>query len=444
MTIAKFAGKCESCGAAWRRGDEIYDSGLRRESKKRPGKTVKVWICQDCHNKKGEGNMVTYEQFQGMNAAEQRRLIADLIKGTGISATEARKLTAIQRGTAWACYADGDKAEALAYIRSCIKKNDEKQENDLFDDSPKREKQDVPQDLESLLQLKKALDALGLGGGKVDDEKLRGMVQEEVQKQTKKIKVERWDGVTKDVGRQHHCFDKILKLVQRRKKIMLIGPAGSGKTTVCMNVAKALDLPFEFTPVNPMTTKTDLLGYMDANGRYVETALYRAYKNGGVFLLDEVDAANPAVLTTLNSLLENGVGSFPCGKVERHKDFIAIAAGNTFGRGADRIYIGRNQLDGATLDRFVNLVFDYDEKLERDIALSRGDDEAAVNAWVDKVQALRHAAFDLKERVVISPRASIEGADLLDCFDQSELLDMLVWKGIGGDIRQKIEQKAMA
>jgi len=53
----------------------------------------------------------------------------------------------------------------------------------------------------------------------------------------------------------------------------------------------------------------------------------------------------------------------------RHPDFICIAAANTFGRGADRQYVGRNQLDESTLDRFRigTVPMDYDEGLERQL-----------------------------------------------------------------------------
>ena len=50
-----------------------------------------------------------------------------------------------------------------------------------------------------------------------------------------------------------------------------------------------------------------------------------------------------------------------------------LAAANTWGRGGDQQYVGRNQLDAATLDRFVlsTLHVDYDTDLERDIAQAR-------------------------------------------------------------------------
>jgi hypothetical protein len=48
---------------------------------------------------------------------------------------------------------------------------------------------------------------------------------------------------------------------------------------------------------------------------------------------------------------------------------VCIAAANTFGRGADRQYVGRSELDESTLDRFRigTVPMDYDERLERQL-----------------------------------------------------------------------------
>ena len=78
--------------------------------------------------------------------------------------------------------------------------------------------------------------------------------------------------------------------------------------------------------------------------------------NGGVFLFDEIDAADANVLLVVNSALANGRMSVPSRHdqpvAKKHSEFVCIAAANTFGRGADRVYVGRNELDEATLDRF--------------------------------------------------------------------------------------------
>lgn len=271
-------------------------------------------------------------------------------------------------------------------------------------------------------------------GGKtsLDPEEIRAIIKEEIAKTTKVIKVERWDGEIKDVGRQHKAFPTLLKLAGLREDTLLVGPAGSGKTTCVHKVADALGLTFYCQSVGMQTTKTDLIGYKDANGIYQGTILYQAYKNGGIYLLDEVDSGNANTLTILNALLANSGYFFPNGEyVPRHENFICFAAANTYGRGADRLYVGRNQLDAATLDRFAVVDFDYDEELEREWA---GNDD-----WTAHVQKLRKAAFDLKERVVISPRASIRGAKFIASGGTwNEAEELYIWKGVAQDIRLKI------
>lgn len=83
--------------------------------------------------------------------------------------------------------------------------------------------------------------------------------------------------------------------------------------------------------------------------------------------MDEIDSSDPSALIILNSAISNGYVTFPHEKVERHPDFRCIAAANTWGNGRDSQYVGRNALDGASLDRFVSISFDYDESLEKEL-----------------------------------------------------------------------------
>ena len=246
------------------------------------------------------------------------------------------------------------------------------------------------------------------------------------------MKIELKDGKTKSLGAVHRETEWLIKLLQRPRHALLTGPAGSGKTTCAEKVAEALGLSFHPMSVGPETMKSDLLGFIDANGNYHTTQVREAFERGGLLLLDEIDAGNGASMTILNSLLSNGYCSFPDGVVQRHPDFRCIAAANTFGRGADRLYVGRNQLDAATLDRFVVRAFDYDEELERRLA---GNDE-----WVNRVQEVRAMASDLKLRVVVSPRASIIGAGMLeDGFSQEDVEESCIFK-YDKDFKMKVSR----
>ena len=234
----------------------------------------------------------------------------------------------------------------------------------------------------------------------------------------------------KDLGKQHFQFEKLSKYVQTKNNIFLVGSAGSGKTTAARNIAKALNIKFYFT--GAINSEYKLTGFIDAQGRIVNTEFRKAYEHGGLFLFDEIDASFPQAILAFNAALANNYMDFPDRKVKRHKDFYCIAAANTFGTGADRQYIGRNQLDAASLDRFITMNWEIDERLERELA---NNDE-----WVNYVQKARKAASKIGERHIISPRASMQGADLLRIgIDRKEVEKDVLWKGLDASRIQMIK-----
>ena len=163
-------------------------------------------------------------------------------------------------------------------------------------------------------------------------------------------------------GFYHEKFEEVLSYVQLDEPIMLIGPAGSGKNYAIGQIAQALGLHMYYT--NNASNEFKLTGFIDAGGNYRDTEFYKAFKNGGVFFLDEIDNSDPSALIVINSALANGYMAFPHETIDRHPNFRMVAAANTWGKGSDLQYVGRNALDGATLDRFDNVFFDYDRKLE--------------------------------------------------------------------------------
>jgi len=218
--------------------------------------------------------------------------------------------------------------------------------------------------------------------------------------------------------------------------VMMVGPAGSGKTTAAKVVADKLGVKFYTQSICAQSSKADLQGYMDAKGEYNGTPFRQAFEHGGVYLLDEIDAGNPNVLTVLNAAIANLEYMFPDGKrVVAHKDFRCVAAANTYGRGADREYVGRNKLDAATLDRFAQLDWDYDERFEMRIA-PRAD-------WTRHVQKIRRAAENAGIRKVVSPRASINGGKLLNAgMAWGKVEKMILYAGLDDASVKKIKAAA--
>ena len=161
----------------------------------------------------------------------------------------------------------------------------------------------------------------------------------------------------------HEKFDEVIAYVQNNLNVLLVGSAGTGKNHLCEQVAKFLGLDFYFA--NSVTQEYKLTGFIDANGTYHPSQLYFAWKNGGVFMFDEFDGSDPNAIITFNGGLANGYMDFPVGRVDKHPDFRVIACANTWGTGASCEYVGRNQLDAATLNRFGTIYIDYDINIER-------------------------------------------------------------------------------
>jgi energy-coupling factor transporter ATP-binding protein EcfA2 len=230
-------------------------------------------------------------------------------------------------------------------------------------------------------------------------------------------------------GKAHRVLPTIVTAICAGVHPFLVGPAGSGKTTLAEQVAKVLDVPFGFA--SRVTSEFKLLGFVDATGKCVRTSFRECFEHGGVFLFDEVDASDADAVTSFNAALANGYCDFPDGMVYKHKDFYAIAAGNTYGRGADRQYVGRNQLDAATLDRFAIFEVDYDEALEIDLCGNLN--------WARRVQAIRKAILEQQVRHIVSPRASISGARLLAAgMDADAVEEAVIWKGMAQAERQRV------
>ena len=169
----------------------------------------------------------------------------------------------------------------------------------------------------------------------------------------------------------HEAFPTVVKLVGMDLPVYLSGESGTGKNVICKQVAEALDIPFYFT--NAVQQEHKLTGFIDAGGHYHETQFYKAFKDGGLFFLDELDASIPEVLIILNAAISNRYFDFPCGKVEAHPDFRIIAAGNTYGTGADNVYTGRYSLDGASMNRFNVIPIKYSPTIEA--AITNNDSE---------------------------------------------------------------------
>ena len=250
----------------------------------------------------------------------------------------------------------------------------------------------------------------------------------------------------------HEVFYSLLKWASLGENVCLVGPAGSGKTSAARLAADMLGL--EFYSTGAVYTKFESVGYTDATGARVDTALSLWASNpaGGVFLFDEMDSSAPKALTPLHECLDNRRLQLPGGQVvELTDNHICIAATNTWLRGADRTYGARSALDGATADRFVLLSTQYDEVFESSImgvdapegaaeqrdkrikaALRRAENTREDRQkWVDVVRGLRARVTELNLQHIIGMRASRRVVALLEAGYKVTKDDIRVIAGAG-------------
>jgi MoxR-like ATPase len=211
-------------------------------------------------------------------------------------------------------------------------------------------------------------------------------------------------------------FKRLLQLATSRKNILMVGPSGCGKTHVASMIADALELPFSAQSCSVGVSESNFVGWLlptGGNGKFnhVVSEFLRLYENGGVFLFDELDNADPNVLVFLNMALAQNEFYLPQRyenpRVVKHPDFIAVAAANTFGGGADILYSSRNALDAATLDRFRmgTVQMDYDDNVEEALIT-----DTRVLRWARAIRA------EIKQHnlaKLMSTRAMIDAQDMI-------------------------------
>ena len=170
-------------------------------------------------------------------------------------------------------------------------------------------------------------------------------------------------------------WPRLVSLAKIKENILMVGPSGCGKTYIGKRLADELELTFGSISCSAGMDESHLSGWLIPMGdygkmEYVPTPFVEIYENGGVFLIDELDAADENTMVFINSALANEEFMVPQRfknpVIQKHKDFVCIAAANTYGYGESIEYTARNALDAATLDRFgTGLVpMDYSTKVE--------------------------------------------------------------------------------
>jgi cobaltochelatase CobS len=144
------------------------------------------------------------------------------------------------------------------------------------------------------------------------------------------------------------------------------GHYGTGKTSLPYQVAARLNYPVQSYTAHGRMEFDDLVGtWKLVNGtmEFLHGPLAVAMREGHLFMLNEIDQADPGQLAGLHDIIEGHplVIATNGGEVIRaHENFRFIANGNSNGTGdSTGLYQGVNQLNIAFMDRFRVVEVEY-------------------------------------------------------------------------------------
>lgn len=179
----------------------------------------------------------------------------------------------------------------------------------------------------------------------------------------------------------------IEKIYEQRTPLLLVGETGSGKTHAIRHFCYEKKLPYMRVNFNGAMTPEDLIGQFvpDANSgngsfKWVDGVLTNFVRNGGVFVVDEINSGNAEILFFLHPLLDDERKLVLVQKdgevIHAHPNFWLVSTMNPD-------YEGTKPLNLALQDRFKILEFDYADNVEKILIK-----DAKLLKFADKLRAL--------------------------------------------------------
>jgi cobaltochelatase CobS len=225
----------------------------------------------------------------------------------------------------------------------------------------------------------------------------------------------RVNGLPYPEANPHFVFQpqRLMKLLRffagqaARNNMLLIGPAGAGKTAVIEQVAARLGWPVWAVSCSGRVRASHWFGTFalrDGATVWQDGPLALALRHGGVFLADEITRLDPAEQMALVRVLDGGEVAIPeTGEVIRpHKLFRFVGTGNSGGFGDETgAYVGERVSSFAFLDRFLKMEVGY---------LSEDDERSLLARVVPDLPAeIRDALVRLAKTIRESSQAAGKG-----------------------------------
>lgn len=230
----------------------------------------------------------------------------------------------------------------------------------------------------------------------------------------------------------------LTRCINKGKNLMFVGPAGTGKTQIVFEAAKALKKPiFYFNLGSTQDVRSALIGstYFKNGTYFEESAFVNAIKTpGSVVLLDEISRANPEAWNILMPVLDVNIRKLRLDEKE-NSPVIDVADSVSFISTANIgfEYTSARMLDRALADRFNVVEMDTLDKEEemRLLAMKHPDLSSEVNeslcdiSFKIRMECQRENA---KLSNVLSTRTLLEAAEMsVDGFSIEEIAELILY-----------------
>jgi nitric oxide reductase NorQ protein len=231
----------------------------------------------------------------------------------------------------------------------------------------------------------------------------------------------------------------LVRSAVRGKNIMMVGPAGCGKTQAAKDLPKATNRPFFYFNLgatqDPRATLIGNTHFKDGQTKFDESAFVKAIQTeNAVILLDELSRAHPEAWNILMTVLDEGQRYL---RLDEDIDAptIHVASGVSFIATANigTEYTSTRVLDRALMDRFEIIEVDIlSLSQEEDLLTKRfsGDVSAAlIHAVADIADATRKEwrSEDGKLTTMVSTRMTVRLCELLaDGFSLTEAAEVAI------------------
>lgn len=217
----------------------------------------------------------------------------------------------------------------------------------------------------------------------------------------------------------------VTKALSLGMNVVLKGPPGVGKSYLAKYLCAQTNRPLYRITLSETTYREDLLGHLhllsSAEGstetRWIDGPLTRAAREGGVLLLDEINAADANTVAALNAVMEQretrSLTIPQTGEtIEPHEEFRVIATANPG-------YQGTYELNDAFEDRFRHVKLDYlPADVETDLILARTglrpERREEVESLVNLAGRLREAYVDGELSTPVTTRELVRIARFME------------------------------